>query len=144
MTVAVKTLDQISREKQRDVLYLTFEDQSAAKSENAEQLDEAFNWEDCATRKKIIQFMDKNQIPYQMCFMAQPTNGTLMLSMPYRGELYIDIPYDESNPCYKKLESFLENPDGSMKLPNVKFWYYPLEEAMKNAEHDEPGFWDNL
>jgi len=29
-----------------------------------------------------------------------------------------------------------------MKIDGVVFCYLPLEMAMKNAHHDEPGFWD--
>lgn len=62
--------------------------------------------------------------------------------LPYRGQIYVDVPYDDSLPEYRKLADFLENPDGSARLPNAIFCYLPLEKAMENAHHDEPGFWE--
>ncbi len=62
----------------------------------------------------------------------------------YRGQLYIDIPFDQSNLDYQRLERLLENEDGTMKFPQVLFFYLPLERAMINAHHDEPGYWENL
>ena len=29
-----------------------------------------------------------------------------------------------------------------MRNEQVQFFYLPLEHAMRNAHHDEPGFWD--
>jgi hypothetical protein len=54
------------------------------------------------------------------------------------------VPYDENDPIYQKLRGFLEKPDGTSALPGAHFCYYPLEEAMKNASHDAPGFWDKV
>lgn len=43
-------------------------------------------------------------------------------------------------PAYQALEAFLENPDGSMRIPGTAFWLLSLDLAMKNVEHDEPGY----
>ncbi len=61
----------------------------------------------------------------------------------YFGQLYIDVPYDRNNPDYQKLEAMLENADGTSKTPGVIFCYLPLKDAIKNAHHDAPGYWDN-
>jgi hypothetical protein len=58
------------------------------------------------------------------------------------GQLYIDVPYELNNPDYQKLQNFLEDENGEVRFDGVKFWIFPLERAMKNAHHDEPGFWD--
>ena len=58
--------------------------------------------------------------------------------------LYIDVPYDRNNPLYQKVEGYLENPDGTMRLPSVKFWLFPLALAMKNAHHDDLHYWDSV
>ena len=34
--------------------------------------------------------------------------------------------------------------DDRMRFDNVMFLYMPLELAMKNAEQDEPGFFENM
>jgi len=146
MPRVVKTLDQIARAKQRDVLYITFHQQPESEStaDIDEQDDTPFDWEGCANRKAVISFLDAQNIPYQVCFDPQPTSGVVILAMPYEGQIYIDFPYDESDTQCKKLESYLENTDGTTKLPGVHFWLYPLDIAMENAEHDEPGFWENM
>ena len=145
MPVVLKTVDQISREKQRDVLFLTFKEQENPPSQCDSATGELpFDLGNCNERKEVIGFLEANKIPYRRCFPAQPTDGSLILASPYEGELYIDIPYDDSDPLYKKLEEHLENPDGSVKISGVYFWLYPLDLAMENAEHDEPGFWEDM
>jgi len=146
MSRVLQTLDQIARKKQRDVMYITFHKKPESESANAIDSEEfsSFDWQGCASRKEAISFLEEHQIPYQMCFDAQPTGGVLVLAMPYKGQIYIDMPYDQTDELCNKLEGYLENQDGSPKLPDVYLWLYPLEMAMKNAEHDEPGFWDNM
>jgi hypothetical protein len=60
----------------------------------------------------------------------------------YAGQVFIDVPFDEANPQYQKVQAFLEHPDGTMRFDDVKFYVVPLEDAMKNSHHDEPGFWE--
>jgi hypothetical protein len=36
----------------------------------------------------------------------------------------------------------MDNPDGTFKIPGVEPWIFPLEKALENKHHDEPGFWD--
>ena len=59
------------------------------------------------------------------------------------GDIYIDVPFDTDNPVFQKLSSYLETPDGVMKIDGVVFCYLPLDVAMENAHHDEPGFWEH-
>ena len=60
----------------------------------------------------------------------------------YLGQVYLDIPHDENNPEYILTRDYLENPDGSFRFEPAIWWYIPLEVAMENAYHDEPGYWD--
>ena len=62
----------------------------------------------------------------------------------YAWQVYIDVPYDLNNPTYQDVQAFLEYPDGTMRFVDVKFWILSLDRAMKNAYHDEPGFWERL
>lgn len=43
---------------------------------------------------------------------------------------------------YQTVRYYLEQMDGTMRFPTVRFYVLPLEHAMKNAHHDEPGFWE--
>lgn len=64
------------------------------------------------------------------------------MMVSYRGSIYIDVPYDSSDPSYRALEAFLEYPDGSLRMPHMRFLVIGLDDAQKNAHHDEPGFWE--
>lgn len=55
----------------------------------------------------------------------------------------MDVPFDTTLEDYRHLEAYLENADGSMRLPGVIFYYLPLAVAIKNAHHDAPNYWDN-
>jgi len=86
----------------------------------------------------VTEWLDSKGIGWYPCGEFANVNGWER----YQGQIYVDIPYDENLPLYKELEAYLENPDGTMRYSEVGFYYLPLEMAMKNAEHDEPGFWE--
>jgi hypothetical protein len=60
----------------------------------------------------------------------------------YRGQLYLDVPIDDTNEKYQLICNHMDNPDGTFKIPGVESWIFPLEKALENKHHDEPGFWD--
>ena len=51
--------------------------------------------------------------------------------------------YDENDPVYQRLSRHLEDEQGKPKIKGVLFFYCPLDMAMQNKHHDEPGFWEN-
>jgi len=134
MPQLIDYIDKIARDKNRDVLYLLFKPQKG---------DDPFffDYEACKRRKQVIKWLEKNNIIYYPCMGAAVERASLD---SYRGFLYIDVPYDEANADFKKLSAYLEYPDGSMRYDDMIFAYYPLEKAMKNKHHDEPGFWDKF
>jgi len=95
------------------------------------------DFEEHLVRIEIIKWLDESRIAYSEC--AGFANPTALL--PYSGQLYIDLPFDNTLPEYRKLEAFLEHPDGTSRFDKVQFNYLPLEVAMRNVDH-EPGFWD--
>jgi hypothetical protein len=133
MPQLIQHIDQIAREKQRAVLFLLFK-----KPDSDPGDDEDFDYQHCAVRKEVQAWLSANGMAF--CNCAGFASEDCM--MPYQGQLYIDVPFDENDPQYHKLVGYLENPDGSMKLPGVLFCYLPLEKALDNAHHDEPGFWE--
>lgn len=60
----------------------------------------------------------------------------------YRGQIYIDLPFDEDNAKYILLDNYLMTSENSFKIKGVEFYYLSLELAMKNSHYDEEGFWD--
>lgn len=124
-------IDQIARQKQRDVLPVEFHD-----LESGFKLNYTLN----PARKAIVEWLVANNIPHYECgCYASETRFE-----SYGGQIYIDVPFDKNDPMYRKVESFLENPDGSMKFDGAWFRGYRLEYCMKNAHHDVPGFWEQL
>ena len=132
MPQIVDPIDRIARAKGRDVLMVGFR---APKSRR-----ERFDWEHCPSRQELIEWLDRQGIAWTPCYEMW-SDG--LIETPYTGELYIDVPYDRANEQYRQLELHLENPDGSPRIPHVLFFLLPLATALKNAHHDEPGYWDD-
>ena len=142
MPMLIDYIDKIARDKKRDVLYLKFcKKPDFNRADIDEYRDNLFiDYRNLEIRKTLLQWFEDNHITVYPC---GPFAKVGMMES-YRGQLYIDIPFDQSNPDYQKIERLLENEDGTMKFPQVLFLYLPLEIAMKNAHHDEPGYWENL
>lgn len=138
MPMLIEHIDAIARQKQRDVLYVVFHP-TASGTQDAEEILGAddFDWGKLPIRQRIIDWLAAQDIGCKPC--GHFANECLMMS--YRGQIYIDLPFDASLPAFQALQTFLEFPDGSMRFPEVTFSYCPLDMAMKNAAHDEPGFW---
>ncbi len=131
MPQVLKFLDQISREKQRAVLSVVFK---------VGRLDDRWvEYEDLPVRQGLITFLDENHISWEPCGGV----ADVCTMSSYRGQLYIDLPFDEGLPEYQKVRDHLEHPDGTMRFDDATFVYLPLDMAMKNAHHDAPGFWEN-
>lgn len=136
MPKLIEHIDAIARRKQRDVLFIVFK--SPGIDPNSYLFPDDLDWKNLTARAEIIQWLDMNGIPWQPC--GAFANPNYVIS--YRGQIYIDLPFDRAIPAYTELERFLEKPDGSMRFPEATFAYLPLVDAMKNTEHDEPGYWD--
>lgn len=130
MPMLIEHIDKIARDKQRDVLVVIF-------GKNPDEFFDA-EWEEFQIRQQIIEWLEAEGIAWRMC--GHFANERLMCG--YRGQIYIDVPFDRNNPTYLKVEAYLETPDGSPRYQDATFCYVTLKAAMKNAHHDEPGFWD--
>ena len=149
MPILLEHIDAIARQKQRGVLYVEFHplalDPDAGKDMSERDImawktmpDSA--WQSLPIRQQLISWLDDQGIGWKRCgHYAQ-----LGLMMGHRGQIYIDLPFDTTLPAFQALQAFLENPDGTMRYPKVFFIYCSLENAMDNAAHDAPGFWERL
>lgn len=138
MPQLLEYIDAIARKKKRDVLYLIFH-----RKNNGVEIVEDDSWLNYdfrkdTRRKQVLKWFDAHGVPWQKCGPVARENGF----DSYLGEVYIDVPFDENDQQYCKVRDYLENPDGSMRFKSVMFCYLPLEHAMRNAHHDEPGFWE--
>jgi hypothetical protein len=79
-------------------------------------------------------------IAWRPCAHVANDGGALILG--YLGHIYVDLPFDTANADYRKLADFLETPDGKMKIEGAEFYFLPLDTAMNNTHHDEPGYWE--
>lgn len=131
MPQLVEHIDAIARREGRDVLYLTFhEDQTGASV--------AEHWKDNLSRQAVIDWLMRNGYTWRACGEMASENTI----RGYRGSIYIATPFNWEEPAYLALERYLEHEDGTPRLPKMRFWVLTLNLAMKNAHHDEPGFWD--
>lgn len=140
MPMLIEHIDAIARQKQRDVLFVAFHpptSDSATAEEITGMTD--VDWKTLQVRQQIIDWLDAQGIGWKPC--GHFANERLM--MGYRGRIYIDVPFDASLPAFQAVQAFLELPDGSMRFPDATFFYCPLDKAMENAAHDEPGFWEH-
>ena len=136
MPLLIEHIDAIARKKRRDVLFLEFFDPK----DRPNQIDgrpSHFDWESSTGRQTVIAWLNGNQVGWQLCGAFADT--TAMAS--YAGQIYIDVLFVDADPLYQKLLGYLEFPDGSTRLPGVWLFALELHVAMKNAHHDEPGFW---
>jgi len=129
MPQLIEHIDAIARKLQRDVLYLTF---------SREHRQQQTASKEPTNRTRIIAWLDQEKIAWQECGPVASENSF----SSYAGQIFIDTPFDETNEQYLKVQAFLEHPDGTMRFEGVCFYVVPLEFAMKNAHHDEPGFWE--
>ncbi|MET0208281.1 MAG: hypothetical protein ABW220_04520 [Burkholderiaceae bacterium] len=130
MPALIEHIDAIARRKGRAALYLEFHPQDAAERR-------AYHHEQDPMRARVLAWLDANGVPWRPC--GPLANPSVMAS--WRGQVYLDLPWDEALPAYQVLRDYLELPDGSMRHAGVRFYAMPLELAMENAEHDEPGYW---
>lgn len=135
MPMILEHIDAIARKKGRDVLFLDFP-QNIGSDESEIFAD--VDWDELPVRQQAIAWLDQNQIEWREC--GHIANENMMCG--YRGRIYIDVPFDLENIVFQKLSEHLETPEGEMKIAGVTFCYLPLEVAMKNAHHDESGFWE--
>ena len=90
--------------------------------------------------KAFLKWLKEHGINWQECGSVASESCIL----PYLGNIYLDVPFDENDPQYQLVRDYLENPDGTPRNKRVRFHYLPLNIAIKNAHHDEPGFWERL
>jgi len=127
----IEHIDAIARKKGRTVLYLEFHPQPFSEWRN-------YEFDADTTRSAVLAWLDLHGVPWTRCgLFAKPR-----VMAPYLGQVYLDVPYDESLPEYCQLRDYLEYPDGSIRHAGVRFYAMSLDYAMQNAAHDEPGFWE--
>ena len=140
MPQLIEHIDAICRGKQRGVLYIQF--YPVGYYDPRVDSKRKFDWRSDKRRQKLLDWLDANGIYWTKCGPFAQQGGVFWFG--YIGDIYVDVPFDETDPQYSLLRDHLEKPDGSMRNNNVRFYCVPLEQAMKYAHHDEQGFWDRV
>lgn len=124
MPQLLKHIDAIAREKDRDVLFVHFENYE---HENVDA-------ESYHLRQNLMEWLEQRQINFAPCMGIEQ----LGVIESYSGDLYIDVPFDEANPIYQMVSEHLEDADGEMKIPGVLFFVLSLETALEiEADREE-------
>lgn len=129
----IRHIDHIARLKGRDVLFLEFH------PSGPDGWREEFPYRKDTNRCEIIAWLNENRIAWEEC----GPYANVMIVPPYRGQIYLDIPFDEGNSEYRRVRDYLEHPAGTVRREGVRFYAMSLDHAKENAAHDEPGFWEN-
>lgn len=138
MPCLIKHIDQVAREVNRDVLLVSFETANSDSLSSKAPWHDNNNFETDVNRCMLIDWLDANNIGWMPIGDVASEYGF----RSYHGNIYIDVPFDKNNPDFELLQQHLENEDDTPRNPLVKLWVYSLEDAIKNAHHDAPDFWD--
>jgi hypothetical protein len=132
MPQLLKTLDEIARGKQRDVLCVRFFDPREA-------IPTTLSVARRKRRTALIQFLDAHSIAWSECF--EPSSKNWLIA-PYCGSIYLDVPYDLADPAYRLVADYLETPAGEPRYDDAVFCVMTLEAAIKNADNrPDPEDW---
>ncbi len=115
MSHSVQAIDAIAREKNRDVLFVHFENY-------IEDQDLEDN-----SRETLMAWLTHHGISYAPCMGIEDEH----LVSSYLGDLYIDLAFDESDATYQLLRDHLEDEEGNMKIEDVYFYVLSLDVALE-------------
>ena len=109
MSQPIPHIDAIAREKNRDVLFIHFEDPNSPINEI------------------VLAWLEDHEIAYADCLGLEEES----LNDHELQHTYIDLAVDEEDALYRELCEYLEDDDGNMKLEGVYFFVLSLETALE-------------
>lgn len=109
MSQPIPYIDAIAREKNRDVLFIHFEDP------------------DSPINEIVLAWLEDHEIAYADCLGLEEES----LHDHELQHTYIDLAADEEDVRYRELCEYLEDDDGNMKLEGVLFFVLSLETALE-------------
>jgi hypothetical protein len=130
MPQIIRAIDEIAREKQRDVIFVQFHNFSTGF---------VADYRTNPSRAAIISWLDERRIAYMLC--GGFDSGCIVEE--YDGEIYIDVAIDENDDDFLKLAEWFLPYDGKPRYPNAWLFYLPLAVAQLNSnevEHDNMPF----
>ncbi|MBN3813352.1 hypothetical protein [Paraburkholderia sp. Ac-20347] len=136
MSAIFEHIDAIARKKRRDVLFIEFYRVDAKGKRGC--LVAGFDWPRLTMRQQIIEWLDKRRIEWEPCSHAEVP----ALIMSYRGQIYIDLPFDRGVSAYRELEAFFGKPNGKMRVSGVRLCRLRYTAALRNADQYGADYWD--
>lgn len=94
MPQTLEHIDAIARRLKRDVLYLDFLKAQRPHREDYRRIE---------SRSHIVQWLDREGISWSEC---GPLASEAVIRS-YAGEIFIDVPFDETDAQYRKVQVFL-------------------------------------
>ena len=128
MVVLLNHVDAISRQLGRDVVWVEFNRELRVR-----------DWTKNNLWTETTDWLKENGFDWSKCF--QIANTSILMGR-YDGSLILDSVCVEDSTGLKKLDGYFEKPDGTPTVEGRMLWILTLDVALKNAHHDEPGFWE--
>lgn len=125
MPQLIRTIDEIAREKRRDVIFVQFHNFSTGF---------VADYRTNPSRKAIISWLDEQRIAYIPC--GGFDSGCIVEG--YDGELYIDVAIDENDDNFIKLFEWFAGEGGKRRYENAWLFYLPLSVALLNSNEVRP------
>lgn len=126
MSQILECIDEIAIRLQRDILFASPPPDEGPLDFLSEP-DEV----DTPARRQAIEFLEAQGIEWKECWDFFSTSG--ILSSPYRGAIFIDVPNDETDAHYKIVDAFFEDKDGNPHFPDFYLYLLPYDLAVKAA-----------
>ncbi|CAM2141823.1 conserved protein of unknown function [Pararobbsia alpina] len=135
----IQAIDAIARLVGRDVLFISFEKVIQEGHRITLQALERDDWRSLPQRRQLVDWLEANDIPWKSCrsFSESGDDGT------YRGQIYVDIHRDDSDPRLALLKRFLSHSDGTMRMPGTALCYTTYEQAVATSRDADPDFLDD-
>ncbi len=134
--ISIEHIDAIARAKNRDVVFITFTPSVSGRQRPKGRI-ASLRWEENPVRTQITKWLEANNIAWMPCADVADIDRY----EAYAGQIYVDLPFDESLPAFQNLSKYMETPEGTSRFKDVRLCCCPLDISMKNAHHDAPGFW---
>lgn len=89
---------------------------------------------ECSKKSELIQWLDTNGYSWVEFDVSRYKTPSYLT---YEGSIYVDIPYEVSDPEYMRLHAQMEWQDGKMKDPDVVLWFLPLERVFEVEQNND-------
>lgn len=129
MAFEIGTIDGISRQLRRDVLFIAVLDEAGEHVDIYEEIEYITEW------------LDATDIPHQLC-TAFTEDVVYIEGGP--GCIFLNVMAETDPEKFAALNAKFGNIEGQPLMSGFQLCILKLEDAMKNAEQDDPAFWDKL